>query len=209
MEDNSPMQHLFGGLFKQIEKPQDTHPPSIPVDFSQYDDAYITYCIEQEQSISELESGLHTNDDPEEIANKALAMACAFYDADWAGVIEIDLELNIWATGWWHNIDPTVKKLEKIQEFESLMAMPGIVELIKKQKPISFSNVEDIAKTFPKEYQVFKRLEARSIMAVPFGPKPMGILVVRNLKKYNNRTSTLNILAYVIHRAIAHSQIHY
>ena len=197
------MQHLFGGLFKQTEKPQDTHPPSITIDFSQYDDEYITYCIEQEQSISELESGLHTNDDPEEIANKALAMACAFYDADWAGVIEIDLELNIWATGWWHNIDPSVKKLEKIQEFESLMAMPGIVELIKKQKPISFSNVEDIAKTFPKEYQVFKRLEARSIMAVPFGPKPMGILVVRNLKKYNNRTSTLNILAYVIHRAIA------
>ena len=127
------MQHLFGGLFKQIEKPQDTHPPSIPMDFSQYDDEYITYCIEQEQSISELESGLHTNDDPEEIANKALAMACAFYDADWAGVIEIDMELNIWATEWWHNIDPSVKKLEKIQEFESLMAMPGIVELIKKQ----------------------------------------------------------------------------
>ncbi|WP_442858920.1 GAF domain-containing protein [Anaeromassilibacillus sp. 1001302B_160321_C8] len=124
------------------------------------------------RSISELESGLHTNDDPAEIAKKALVTACAFYDADWAGVIEIDLELNIWATGWWHNIDPAVKKLERMQEFENLMVMPSIIEAIKKQKPIIFSDVEDIAKTSPKEYQVYKRLEAHSIMAVPFGPKP-------------------------------------
>ena len=100
------MQQFISGSFKQIEKPQSVHPPSIPVDLSQYDEEYITYCIEQEQSISELESGLHTNDDPAEIAKKALVTACAFYDADWAGVIELDLELNmetgdifdIWAT---------------------------------------------------------------------------------------------------------------
>lgn len=186
------MQQHYGGLFKQIDKPQSVHPPSVPVDISQYEDEYITYCIEQERSISELESGLHTNDDPGEIANKALAAACSFYDADWAGVIEIDLELNIWATGWWYNIDPTVKQLEKLQEFENLMVMPSIVEAIKKQKPIIFSDVEEIAKSSPKEYQVYRRLEVHSVMAVPFGPKPMGFLVVRNLKKYNNRTSTLN-----------------
>ena len=197
------MQQFTSGSFKQIEKPQSVHPPSVPVDLSQYDEEYITYCIEQERSISELESGLHTNDDPAEIAKKALVTACAFYDADWAGVIEIDLELNIWATGWWHNIDPSVRKLERLQEFENLMVMPSIIEAIKKQKPVIFSDVEEIAKTSPKEYQVYKRLEAHSIMAVPFGPKPMGFLVVRNPKKYNHRTSTLNTLAYVIHRAIA------
>lgn len=64
------MQHIIGGFCKQIEKPQSVHPPSIPVDLSQYDEEYITYCIEQERSISELESGLHTNDDPAEIARK-------------------------------------------------------------------------------------------------------------------------------------------
>lgn len=197
------MANFFGGFIKRIEKPQDTHPPSVVQDFSQYENEYVTYCIEQEKTISKLESGLHTNDDLGEIAKKALAAACEFYDADWAGVIEIDLELNIWATGWWYNIDPTVKELEKLQEFENLMVMPSIVDAIKKQKPIIFSDVEEINKTSPKEYQVYKRLEVHSVMAVPFGPKPMGFLVVRNLKKYNYRTSTLNILAYVLHRAIA------
>ena len=189
------MANFFSGFFKQIEKPQDIHPPSVPNEFSQYDSEYITYCIEQEKTISELESGLHTNDDPEVIAKKALAAACAFYDADWAGIIELDLELNIWASGWWHNTDPNVKELEKLQEFENLMVMPSIVDAIKKQKPIIIYNVEDIAKSSPKEYQVYKRLDAHSIMAVPFGPKPMGFLAIRNLKKYNERTSTLNILA--------------
>ena len=126
-----------------------------------------------------------------------------FYDADWAGVIELDLELNIWGSGWWYNTDPSVKKLEKLQEFENLMVMPSVIEAIKKQKPILFSDVEDIAKTSPKEYQVYKRLDAHSLMAVPFGPKPMGFLAIRNHKKYQTRTSTLNTLAYVIHRAIA------
>lgn len=81
------MANFFGGFIKRIEKPQDTHPPSVPQELSKYDNEYITYCIEQEKTISELESGLHTNDDPGEIAKKALAAACAFYDADWAGVM--------------------------------------------------------------------------------------------------------------------------
>lgn len=198
------MVNLFSGFFKQIDKPQSVHPPSLPQDFSQYENEYITYCIEQEKTISELEAGLHTNnDEPEVIAKKALAAACAFYGADWAGIIELDLELNIWACGWWHNTDPKVKELEKLQEFENLMIMPSIVDAIKKQTPIIIREVEDIAKSSPKEYQVCKRLDAHSIMAVPFGPKPMGFLAIRNPQKYNHRTSTLNILAYVLHRAIA------
>ena len=197
------MANLFSGFRKKSEKPQSVHLSSISQDFSQYENEYITYCIEQEKTISELEAGLHTSDDPEMIAKRALTAACAFYDADWAGVIELDLELNIWASGWWHNIDPNVKELEKLQEFENLMIMPSVVDAIKKQKPIIICDVEGIAKSSPKEYQVYKRLDAHSIMAVPFGPKPMGFLAIRNLKKYNQRTSTLNILAYVLHRAIA------
>lgn len=123
-----------------------------------------------------------------------MATACEFYGADWAGIIELDLELNIWTNGWWHNTDPQIKSLQKLQEFENLMVMPSIVEAIKKQKPIIITDVDDIMKSSPKEYQVYKRLDAQSIMAVPFGPKPMGFLAIRNPVKYMNRTSTLNTL---------------
>ena len=153
------MANFFGGFFKQIEKPQDTHPPSVPQELSKYDNEYITYCIEQEKTVSELEAGLHTNDDPEEIAKKALAAACSFYGADWAGTIELDLELNIWASGWWHNTNPKVKELEKLQEFENLMVMPSIVDAIKKQKPIIICDIEDIVKGLSLATGVLGRVE--------------------------------------------------
>ena len=66
------MANFFGGFFKQMEKPQSVHPPSVSHEFSQYDSEYIKYCIEQEQTISNLETCLHTTDDPKEIAMKTL-----------------------------------------------------------------------------------------------------------------------------------------
>lgn len=85
------MANLFSSLFKQIEKAQSVHPPSASPAFSRYDCEYIEYCIEQEQTISKLETCLHTTDDPKEIAMKTLKTACDFYGADWASVIEMDL----------------------------------------------------------------------------------------------------------------------
>ena len=49
---------------------------------------------------------------------------------------------------------------------------------------------------------MYKRLNVRSIMAVPFSSTPNGFLVIRNPSRYNNRTSTLIALAYILHRAM-------
>lgn len=57
--------------------------------------------------------------------------------------------------------------------------------------------------TYIEQYQVYKRLEAKVVVAVPFGPNPLGFLVIRNPQRYQQRTSTLNTLAYVLHRAMA------
>ena len=97
------MANLFGGFFKQIEKPQDIHPPSVTTEFSQYDNEYITYCIEHDQIICKLESKIHSCDDPKEISMLTLQTACTFYAADWTGIIEVDMELGVTTTGWWHN----------------------------------------------------------------------------------------------------------
>jgi len=197
------MANFFSGFFKNNEKSQATHPPSIVQEFPQYDKEYIQYCIDQEQAINLLETSLHNSDEPKEIASMSLQAACEFYGADWAGVIELDLDLNIWTSGWWYNTDPKITVLQKLKEHENLLLMPSVVEAIKAQEPIIIHDVADIEKSHPKEYQVYKRLDVHSIMAVPFGPKPMGFLVIRNPIRYKNRTSTLNTLAYVIHRAMA------
>ncbi len=193
------MAHLFKKLFLKQEQPQAGRPPSL----QQYDEDYIIYCIEQEQAIDKLESALHTSDNPEEIAVQTLKTACSFYGADWAGIIELDLDLGLTTTGWWYNADPSVTKLKRMNEFENLFPMETWLDSIKNGYPIIIEDVATITKTSPQEYPIYKRLGAESLLAVPFGPNPLGFLVLRNPTKYIRLASTLNTLAYVMHRAMA------
>lgn len=197
------MANLFGGFFKKIEKPQSVHPPSVPKEFSQYDSEYITYCIEQEQTLSELEAELHSNDDPKEITMQTLQTACAFYAADWTGIIEVDLELGVTTTGWWYNADPQITTLQKMYEFENFFPMETWQKAVKSGQPIVLLDMNDVAKKSPQEYQVYNRLDVHTLIAVPFGPKPLGFLVLRNPTRYKTLTSAARGFAYIIHRALA------
>ena len=143
------MANFFGGFFKQMEKPQSVHPPSTQHEFSQYDSEYIKYCIEQEQTISNLETCLHTTDDPKEIAMKTLKTACDFYGADWASVIDLDLSLGVWSHGWWHNPDPKITTIQYADEFETLKPMTRWVEALKKSEPIIVLDANDPCTTLP------------------------------------------------------------
>lgn len=194
------MIQVFKKLFHCEEQSRVEHPPST----TQYDEDYIIYCIEQVQAIDKLESALHTNDNPEETAIQTLKSACNFYGADWAGVIELDLDLGLTTVGWWYNTDPAVKKLKRINEFENLFPLQTWLDSIQHGNPIIIEEAEKVANAFPTEYSLYKRLEVQSLVAVPFGPNPLGFLVLRNPTKYILLTSMLNTLAYIIHRAIAH-----
>lgn len=193
------MTQLLKKLFHKQEQQEAVHPPSP----SQYDDGYITYCVEQEIAIARLESALHKSDNPDEIAVQTLKTACDFYGANWAGIIELDLELGVTTPGWWYNTDPTIKKLQRMSEFENLSPMQTWKKSIRNGDPIIIPDVAEVARTSPLEYPVYKRMGVDALVAVPFGPNPLGFLVLRNPTKYITLTSTLNTLAYVMHRAMA------
>lgn len=201
------MANLFGNFFKHIEKPQSVHPPSVPSEFSQYDCEYITYCIEQDQTLSKLESELHSNDDPRETSMHTLWTACHFYATDWAGIIEVDLELGVTTTGWWYNPDPKIKTLQKMDEFENFFPPESWGKAIKRGEPVVVSDVSEIARSSPQVYQILKRLDVKTLIAVPFGPKPLGFLVLRNPARYMSLTSAARGFAYIIHRALAQKRI--
>ena len=197
------MANLLGGFFKRIEKPQDTHPPSALNEFSQHNSEYITYYIEQDQTLSNLEAEIKSCDDPHETVMQTLRTACAFYAADWTGIIEVDVELGVTNTGWWHNPDPKIKKLQRISEFENFFPMQTWQKAIKDVQPVIILDVNEVAKTSPQEYQTYTRLGVRTLIAVPFGPKPLGFLVLRYPTRYNTLTSAARGFAYIVHRALA------
>ena len=59
-------------------------------------------------------------------------------------------------------------------EYENFFPMETLQKAIKSGKPYVLLDVNEVAKTSPQEYQIYHRLEVRSLIALPFGPKPLG-----------------------------------
>lgn len=190
---------------KFFGKPEKKNEPEqmIPALLKQYDEEYIRYCVEQEQAVSELEAYLHTCDDPREIALKTLKAACAFYNGDWAGILDVDIDLGVWTPGWWYNPGPIDKTSQLIHEIESLAAMPTWIKAMEHSEHVIIPDVNATEIALTDDLSVYQRLRIRSVLAVPFAPNPMGFLAIRNPAKYMDRPGMANILAYVLHRAMA------
>ena len=73
-----------------------------------------------EHTVKALESQLcYDQHSPEEVARQILKAACKFYDADWCGLIQVDLDLKIWTPFWWYNDSSEDKTTILTEEFES------------------------------------------------------------------------------------------
>ena len=196
------MANFLTSLFGRAEKKEE---PLQPVSglLQEYDEDYIRYCIELEQIVSALEENLHTSDDPKEIALQTLKVACSFYGGNWAGILEVDLDLDVWNPLWWFSVSGRDKTMELFREVELAKYMPNWVKALHDGKPIIVPNVKSVHKEHPEEYAVYKRLLVDAVIGVPFGPNPMGFLAIRNPTRHINRPSMMSILAYVLHRAMA------
>ena len=63
---------------------------------------------------------------------------------------------------------------------------------------IILPDIEEIRGEYPDEYDVYKRLMADAVLAVPVKPRPTGFLVIRNPTRHLNRSSMLQMLAFVV-----------
>lgn len=159
---------------------------------------YIQYTQELEQTLSVLEAHLHESDNPDEIILHALETACDFYNGDWAGFLEIDLELGLWTPYIWFNKNPDDKTTIMLNEIESADFLYRWVTAMKNNLPIIVEDREQIKKDFPDEYEMYQRLRIHSVLAAPVKPRPTGFLAVRNPKRYIDRSSMLQMLAFVV-----------
>lgn len=161
-------------------------------------DHYIQYAQELEQTLSALEAYLHESDNPEEIISHALETACDFYDADWAGFLEVDLDLGLWTPYIWYSRNPIGNTASMLHEFESSDFLYRWITAMKANQAIIVRDREGIKDTYPDEYQVYQRLHIFSVLGVPVKPRPTGFLAVRNPKRYIDRSSMLQMLAFVV-----------
>jgi len=195
------MAKFFSSLFGRAEKEEPFQPA--PVAEPAYDPEYVAYCIEMEQVISAHEANLHKSDDPKEIAMETLKVVCSFYGGDWAGILDIDLDLDVWNPLWWYNKGRLDETVQLFGEFELAKYMPTWIQALQEGTPIQVFDINDIRNIYPQEYEVYKRLKVNSVIGVPFGPNPVGFLAIRNPTRYVTHPSAMSVLAYVIHRAMA------
>lgn len=163
---------------------------------------YTEYAKAFEQTLRELEAHLHDSDDQSEIINKVLETACNFYKGDWAGFVEVDLDLGLWTPYVWFNTNDTDKTKEMLQEFESADFLNRWYDSMRTNQAIMFSDINNLSDITQEEYQLYKRLHLKSLIAVPVKPRPTGFLIIRNPQQYLNQSSLIQMLAFVVLAAI-------
>lgn len=150
-------------------------------------------------TIDELEDPLQSRSStPKDTALRILEAACKFYDADWCGLIQVDLDLRLWTPFWWHNTGVEDKTTILTEEFESADFLDRWVLAIRKNLPMVVPDTTVVKDSHPTEYNLYQRLSIKSDMAVSLEPRPIALLAVRNPKRYLHQTSMLRVLAYVL-----------
>lgn len=99
----------------------------------------IQRAIDFENSMNDLESQLYYQHlSPKEVAQQVLKATCQFYDADWCGLIQVDLDLNLWTPFWWFNAGATDKTMLLTEEY------PVVFSFSKEPNPEAFERIRNI-----------------------------------------------------------------
>ena len=170
-------------------------------------EAYIQYTQEFEQACSRVEEILSCCGDPQELVMKLLKEAVCFYDGDWAGILDADLTTKIWEPLWWYNRKRdgmTDNRFYDIHEGEHLHRW---VNALSTGTPIKIEDIEDLTNTSPLEYAFLKGIGVKTILAVPFWKRPTGFMIVRNPKKYLQRTTLLKMMTSLVVSAVTEKRL--
>jgi len=121
-----------------------------------------------------------------------------FFQGDWIGLIDFDLEMGRWSTNTFYNVESGSSTETLIAEAESFEQVARWVKAIETGEPIIVEDIEDIKDALPEEYALYKRLKVHSILAVPYRNCNSGFLVVRNPKVFKDFYEALNVMAYIV-----------
>lgn len=183
----------------------------IQTEFQQILDKYgmeaMVYAFRFEQKITALEARLHSSEDPEEIGRETLIAAMEFYNGDWCGIIEGDLEIEAWYPVLWYDKATGGMTATHFHELEDTCYLDRWIESLYACKPVIIPDTSVFKENSPVEYELYKRCHADSILAVPFWHNPTGFMIVRNPKRFINRGSCLQAAAYVAFTSVTERKL--
>ena len=157
-----------------------------------------TYCIAYEHSLTALERKLYDLRNPDDIIIGVLIATCSFYDAEWVGVLDADLDIGIWTPMWWYSEEKGFMQETRLRAFEATTEFLRWEQALKHGDGIIISDIEAVHDSSLEEYNEYRRLGVRAVIGAPYYKRAKGFLVVKNPRKYSDRISFLQAMAYVI-----------
>lgn len=150
------------------------------------------------ECLTKLEDRLHGIKEPKEVGLSALAAACDFYDADWCGVMDVDVKLKLWMPFWWFDRKTGGMSATKIDDTGVVGIYERWMDALENNHPIIVDCAANIREENPGEYNIFSQHNTETLLAVPYNKKEKGFLMVRNPKRYLHRPELLQMLSYVL-----------
>lgn len=154
--------------------------------------------LDYQRILTTLEPKLRNVDDSDVIIRTTLQTAIEFYEADRAYVLELDRELNIASNTYEQCADGVTPVIEMLQQLP-FEPFPRWGDAFSRGVPIIIDDMDKLKSEHPDEYIHMQKQEISSLLAVPFFRRPIsGFLGVDNPRRYENDSSFLFILSYIV-----------
>ena len=135
---------------------------------------------------------------PVKILERCFHMLIDFYDADWCGALNADLDLDIFTPVWWDDAREGFLAETLFHEFEIPQRFSRWKNALKKKELVIIEDSEAIKDIYPEEYANYQRLDVHSVIGAPYYKGSTGFLVVRNPKRYMEETLPLVMTSYIV-----------
>lgn len=143
---------------------------------------------------------LEGSNTPEEAVDGILKAACDFFEAEWVCALDVDLDLGIWTPNRWYDSADGPMAETLLGEYQYTDRFIRWIEALKEKRTVFVLSLEEIRESFPEEYEYYRDLEVRSLIAVPYECGVSGFFVVKNPE---SNTGYANILT-MLSRLVAH-----
>lgn len=163
---------------------------------------YVQYAIDVERSQNELQNNLAACNSPKEIALATMKIIVEFYDADWCGALDVDMDLGVWTSVWWYDKEHGSMSSKKSKDLEIMENYDRWFFCMREHRPMVISDLEDIKEEALEEYTTLQRLKVTSLIAVPFWMRSQGFVALKNSRKYKEQTGLIRLLSYAIVTAL-------
>ncbi len=139
--------------------------------------------------------GIH---EPYDIAQRALRTACDFYDADWCGMFDVDMMLDLWMPFWWYNRLTGGMTQTQLKEGRVMGSFDMFRKMISDNAAYYQPDIENIRETKPEEYALFVSQDVKSFMSLPYSRREQGIIFLRNPKRFAGHQEMLRIVSNIL-----------